>query len=576
MNLMELLDLVSETTESATKEELQFCIHEFARKWPSDEREEFLSFLRLCLKKDECDAEDIVKDDEWYINQIIDLQESLECIELKEEGIVAEINEDYDDWYNPDDDEFYYYDPNHIFDKISKGMAFIDDCYNEGKYSYAYHVGKSLLHTTKAILVEGDYFQEEKSLEDFSDLGYGCNKEDYKDFIVKLCVCAYMHVDMKERPYAICDIMQYLAWYNFSLNAILQTANTELPNLQEFFKVWLAYLASKKETAVRELEEAIDLVNNQEYCFDIAKQYTNIHPGLYKLCFDKFNLNEEQGLNVMLDALDSIDHVYKVRSSVALSAADLALSLNKRELAENCWFEAFRSNTTVTNYLRLILETKQPDLYREKARDVYISMDCVDRVISYGLEADKNILTKSLLSVLQFFDGNIKPLIETDDYFDIPYFNNTTVLHLMMIYKVPVDHVLRYTNHFFISCHQLIDFTQKAYYAGLHREIESNLSDEELFRQIYRKWCKQIGVLSNFEDYDVLTLIDNSIKVITYNTLSNHYRNSYGTCACYIANFGELLEALGQTGAKQELLDAYASEYSRFRRFHRELEAHGW
>ena len=53
-------------------------------------------------------------------------------------------------------------------------------------------------------------------------------------------------------------------------------------------------------------------------------------------------------------------------------------------------------------------------------------------------------------------------------------------------------------------------------------------------------------------------------------------RNYYGECAAYIAALGEVLEAMGKQGAKQELMTSYRDAYSRRSAFREEMKKYGW
>ena len=39
-------------------------------------------------------------------------------------------------------------------------------------------------------------------------------------------------------------------------------------------------------------------------------------------------------------------------------------------MAEQCWLEAFRSDTTAVNYLRIAAECEEPELYRKELMQV--------------------------------------------------------------------------------------------------------------------------------------------------------------------------------------------------------------
>ena len=65
------------------------------------------------------------------------------------------------------------------------------------------------------------------------------------------------------------------------------------------------------------------------------------------------------------------------------------------------------------------------------------------------------------------------------------------------------------------------------------------------------------------------------IEIRTELIVSGQKRNYYNECATYIAAYGEVIEALGETGFKQMLLSKYKSKYPRHSAFIRELKSFG-
>ena len=53
-------------------------------------------------------------------------------------------------------------------------------------------------------------------------------------------------------------------------------------------------------------------------------------------------------------------------------------------------------------------------------------------------------------------------------------------------------------------------------------------------------------------------------------------RNYYGECAAYIAALGEVLESMGEMGAKQRLMTSYKDAYPRRSAFREEMRRYGW
>ena len=57
--------------------------------------------------------------------------------------------------------------------------------------------------------------------------------------------------------------------------------------------------------------------------------------------------------------------------------------------------------------------------------------------------------------------------------------------------------------------------------------------------------------------------------------MDGNHRNYYAECAAFIAALGEAQEALGESGAKDIVMEQYRSAYSRRSAFHKELRDFG-
>ena len=81
---------------------------------------------------------------------------------------------------------------------------------------------------------------------------------------------------------------------------------------------------------------------------------------------------DEEMLQIGLQALRTIRPDYETRSRIALQMAEYALSVGNQETAEFCWLEAFRSDPSLVNFLRLMKESRDFEPDREKVREIYL------------------------------------------------------------------------------------------------------------------------------------------------------------------------------------------------------------
>jgi hypothetical protein len=76
------------------------------------------------------------------------------------------------------------------------------------------------------------------------------------------------------------------------------------------------------------------------------------------------------------EALEQIDTKYLVRSRIALLMADIILNENGEVTrdVEQCWLEAFRSDTRVVHYLRMMMECNDFSVWREELQNINHNM----------------------------------------------------------------------------------------------------------------------------------------------------------------------------------------------------------
>lgn len=122
---------------------------------------------------------------------------------------------------------------------------------------------------------------------------------------------------------------------------------------------------------------------------------------------------DEEMLQIGLQALRTIRPDYETRSRIALQMAEYALSVGNQETAEFCWLEAFRSDPSLVNFLRLMKESRDFEPDREKVREIYLK--CW-RSSSSGSMADydrpgKKHLMPNTYYALEFFNGNFDELL---------------------------------------------------------------------------------------------------------------------------------------------------------------------
>lgn len=110
-------------------------------------------------------------------------------------------------------------------------------------------------------------------------------------------------------------------------------------------------------------------------------------------------------LSIGLEALDKIPVTYIIRSEIALLTAEYAVKMNESATAEFCWIEAFRSDTSVVNYLRIRFMARDWKQYNKQVKQIYsevyekTKIESKANTISYYVNTQReNSLNRNILA----------------------------------------------------------------------------------------------------------------------------------------------------------------------------------
>lgn len=121
-------------------------------------------------------------------------------------------------------------------------------------------------------------------------------------------------------------------------------------------------------------------------------------------------------LQIGLEALDKIPVTYILRSEIALLTAEFANRLNDSATAEHCWLEAFRSDTSVVNYIRIRFMAKDWKSYSNEIKQVYTEVynrtKSKSMLRNYDSDHQLNEMYHNTYCMFLFFDRDYKNLIQ--------------------------------------------------------------------------------------------------------------------------------------------------------------------
>lgn len=565
MNLFQFLKETDLITNSLSKKELEGFVHNLARVLPQKNRDEFLHQLRgycnLVESKsgkqadlDKPRGDKIRKEAKIIIDKLQDVDDGVLCLE-------SEVNEEYDDWYGGDNEEneFVFSDPEHVLDTLNKAAQILHRCVDVEEYKAGYELAEVLFSLT--VTVNGDYSDFMDETMNLAELA----GEDLLEFdINKLLVeglCAAWHVlPGKERAKVFWEMISCYNWGDFTLERVFQSGVSELEGKNEFLREWIWYLGAVPGTLSKKLlKEAFTLDDNPTQALGAARQFYKTHPELYEILLQKDLIKggDELRFTVGQEALQILEKG-EVRASIALLTAEAALRQNKVEEAQICWLEAYLSNQSSVNYLRLAVESQNFSGYSQRIS-----------AAKEGETAQIRFLKGDFQKVVDL-DMNVKNALGWSSTF------MKTGIALFLLYLYGDTEAKQLPN----GCKKMLEYsvfdlhvTSREYQKGLRSDVETDA--ENLFWRCFCKWRQQTPMAVEFQE-KILQRIEELLWWRTDGIMEANRRKYYGECAAFVAALGETLEMRGKIGAKQKMLESFRSRWPRRVAFREELRRFGY
>lgn len=577
MNLTQFLKFVDETAASMTKEDLAGFLHDIARTLPEKERENFLKRLKESCGKKETLREDPAEEFEQKRKFLKSQLERIENWELSLEGC---LNQEYDDWYNSEEEEFLYSDPEGLVDVIEEACRFVHQCIDCENYEAASEITDILIGLD--IMVGGEYQDYTDEPINISDLEYyNLGHVDYKALVVDGAHAAYCSSTLPERADELYRVIENSGRRDITLEMLMQNGR-ELPDLDAFLPLWIEYLGRiTTANAERLLQEALEMTGSGEQLLANARKYSEEHPELYEqYLLDNQGKNDTASLlAVGKEALDTIGKEYLVRSRIALLTGRMALELGRQEDAEECWLEAFRSDTSVVNYFRLLMECRDFSKVEEKVKRIIQQVHPRLKESGYFYSnADKkqNQVNSRTASLLVFLEGEFSYVreeamnVKGSLGWSSSFMKCGLAAFLLLLTEDtdlgPGNREMRR------QLTAAAGFNKTEYEKGTQRVIEE--SNEDWFWQCWCCWKRTIS-LSCAEREELQQWVEELVTRRVKGIMEGNHRKYYGECAAYIAALGEARESAGQLNGKQDTMAKYMEVYSRRRSFREELQRYG-
>lgn len=600
MNFTQFLKAVDQAAAAMSKEQLAEFIHETARTLPENQREDFLAeMLLFAAGKETHICPELSKADQEaaadFEQKRSFLRTRLERMESGELCLEGSLNPEYDDWYSSAEEEFLYSDPEGILDIIEEACRFVHQCVDCEEYQAACELTGILIGLD--IMVGGEYQEYTDEPININDLkSYHLGNVDYRTLVIDAARAAYCASALSERADELYITLMNSGRRDITLEMILQ-GGRELPEIDAFLPLWIEHLGRMTgSSAGKLLQEALELADDGEQLLANARKYCGEHPELYEqyLTAGQGKTDADSLLAVGTEALEAIEKKYLVRSRIALLTSRTALEQDRPELAETCWLEAFRSDTRVVNYLRLLMECRDFSNVREAAAQIYRETCSQLRKDSYFLPTAgggrENQLNPTQAYLLAFLGGEF-------DYVREGAMNATNSLgwsasfmkcglaaFLLLLTEdgsLPQDAAQQGgelktmkpgAREMLRRIVAAVGFDKSEYEKGTLRLIEE--SNEGWFLTCWNHWKRTVP-LSREQREALLEWAEGLVTKRVQGIMEGNHRNYYGECAAYIAALGEAREAGGEPNGKQATMAKYMEAYNRRSAFRQVMRGYG-
>ena len=600
MNFTQFLKAVDQAAAAMSKEQLAEFIHETARTLPENHREDFLAEMLLfagskethiCPEPSKADQEAAAD----FEQKRSFLRTRLERMESGELCLEGSLNPEYDDWYSSAEEEFLYSDSEGILDIIEEACRFVHQCVDCEEYQAACELTGILIGLD--IMVGGEYQEYTDEPININDLkSYHLGNVDYRTLVIDAARAAYCASALSERADELYITLMNSGRRDITLEMILQ-GGRELPEIDAFLPLWIEHLGRMTgSSAGKLLQEALELADDGEQLLANARKYCGEHPELYEqyLTANQGKTDADSLLAVGTEALEAIEKKYLVRSRVALLTSRTALEQDRPELAETCWLEAFRSDTRVVNYLRLLMECRDFSNVREAAAQIYRETCSQLRKDIYFLPVAgggrENQVNPTQAYLLAFLGGEF-------DYVREGAMNATNSLgwsasfmkcglaaFLLLLTEdgsLPQDAAQQGgelktmkpgAREMLRRIVAAAGFDKSEYEKGTLRFIEE--SNEGWFLTCWNHWKRTVP-LSREQREALLGWAEGLVTKRVQGIMEGNHRNYYGECAAYIAALGEAREAGGEPNGKQAIMAKYMEAYNRRSAFRQVMRGYG-
>lgn len=567
--------------EQLSKERLQKIILEMAEVLTKEQRRKLEALIESSapvMMQTEKGLKPARMSGEFVEEKMEQIRTWMEQVDEGELCLYAEEYEDYSDSYWDRDWVVEYSDNQGIGDKITSMIRFAKDCVDDRRYQEANEIYEWLWDmevSAQSEYDECDPVQLEELME---------NKIISTDMNQLVLLTLYADYQVQEPEARAEDIYLYFshgAFRKLHIEDMFRAGREELTETEQFWEDWIRLLQPKSgDMEARLLQEAVFCRDGLDGLVKMADENCKTHPSLYLAVMDEYAKSHdyEQIERTGERAAERISKTLRIRSEVALKAAYAAEALGHMEkVMQFCW-EAFWSDSTVRNLLRLFGTMEMAVQYGMRGKEVLCSgirNKKTENPVG-SRELCMNVVGDHAYHELCFYTGDFDAAKRASSNpqgslgWSSRFIGRGIRLFLLYLYESPKPSMAA------ASVAQAVGFAGSE---DPHPDLrfESDIIEESrkckvsVFWNYFQRW-KQYFPMEESERKRYLAWAEKIACSRADAIVGGQHRGHYGNCAVLLAMVAEIKEEMGIRGAKREIFAAYKAKFPRHSSFQAEMK----
>ncbi len=569
---------IEQKLKNLTKENLQKVILELTRLLSADQRQELDKLLEDCASgpSEGRGAPVLSRMAQSFVDE--KMEEIRKWIAQIDEGELYLNTEEYEDYSSGYWDREWitdYYDNQGIGEKIAFMVRFAEDCVNAGYYQEANEICEWLWEMS--VDTDSEYDSDPADLEILSE--QRIIHVNMKEFALLTLYTAYQVLEPEKRAEGIYLYFSSNAFQELHLEEMFRMGRENLTGTEQFWKDWTALLAGKDgDVAGRLLKEAVLYNSGTEGLVSIADENCRIHPALYLAAMEEYDKSHDylQIEQIGKRALEKLDKGLIVRSETALMAAYASSCLQHTEdVMAFCW-EAFCSDATDRNFLRLFGMKEMAEKYGMRGREVLAAKLKGDREETFrNRELRQNVIGESMYYKLCFYTGDFGAAKQASRNpkgslgWSGSFIYSGIRLFLLYLYQKPLPSKAA---ALIAQEAGFLDDKDASHVLGFENTIigESSKRKVSIFWEYFQRW-KPYFQLDAEEQKKYLAWAEKIVRSRADAIVSGQHRGHYGGSAALLAMAAEIKEDMGEQGARHAMFAEYKGKFPRHSSFQAEM-----